>query len=280
MMDLARFDEQLLDVVLGWLVHLRAAYSVHSFTSVIPQVLTEPSATAWEQVRREVRDRVHLSDALAHLLERHPSADLALVVQVFRNNWQAGGDRQDLVERLQDVLELLWLKHLPELKPNTPIEDGFCSLYAALHSDDEAVRAQAEARLIALQDHTVMYLFAVHSFGCCGGGPLIRVARLLKKIGSEAAIKQLRAYAEHPGYPQRQAIAGAALNELGIPFVLPEIKEYVCFVCGWPSTLVLGGHCWICGTYVCKDHGVVTDLNKYAIFCSQEHLTEGMRDII
>ena len=271
-MDTSEFDNQLIDVIAGWIMWLHIG-SVHAYTIGLRD-FPEPTATEWGMLRDELEAGVHLSEALDNLLERVPSDGLKLIVDAFHANLTEGGGSLDLSDRLDEVLDMLWDRYSPETKPAATNRSAIRELYRQLRSDNGTEHAQARDALLAMRDHAVIYLDSGLMFGAIYSTTSVAAINMLKVIGTESAVKHLVRYAQVPYRSEdpNRAVARAVLDELGIHYETSQAEVHQCAVCKRTSTEISGRHCWVCHEFVCEDHLVLTDLNKQAVFCSQEHL--------
>jgi hypothetical protein len=219
-MDIERFDTQLIDFVAGFLCMSRTTRSVGTcFYWASVKVMDEPSAIEWKQADDERYQGVHLTVALAHLLERIPSENLRLVVDTFHASPDLGD--ADFREQLKVTLDKLWERHNVEPKPRiTSFDETQDTLEQYFVHYTYGGQPQAKEKLLSLGNHLVPYVICGIEYGDSSVG--YALFDLLKRLDSPVARKRLIAYAnttsnDQIGY-QHRYIARQTLEELGIPY--------------------------------------------------------------
>lgn len=318
MKDIVKFDDQLIDVVTGWLIFRRMGYSVHACLFYAGSVLMpEPSASEWQRVDGELAELPpngphHLGIPLDSLLQRVPSENLKLLVEVFRQNREEGYGGTDLDERMRKLLGILWERHDPATKPPiTNYAEIVETLKTFTFSAQESICAESRARLLPLGSHLLPYLIC--TLENSGVHYTIPIFSLLKALSDEGTVKNMRRYAETPKthhWSRYGAIARTLLDELGIHYTTEQIPgtqcqecgrllsekaygdgsnsmcavchKYVingCAICNRPGTELTSEYCWVCQKYVCPEHQFHSNYHTRAVFCSAEHQQEGNRHL-
>lgn len=92
------FDQQLPDFLGLWVNSLRSGYSVLQALEAISREAPPPTSTEIKRVVQEVQLGIPMEDALDHLLQRVPSADLDLVVTAVNIQREVGGNLAEVLE--------------------------------------------------------------------------------------------------------------------------------------------------------------------------------------
>ena len=93
-----KFHEQLLDVLIMIKGAVQAGYSLMQALDMMAEQVSEPSATEYGRVLREVRFGIPLEQALLNLSERMENDDLQIVVTAIIINTQVGGNLSTVLE--------------------------------------------------------------------------------------------------------------------------------------------------------------------------------------
>ena len=93
-----KFHEQLLDVLIMIKGAVQAGYSLMLALDMMAEQVSEPSATEYGRVLREVRFGIPLEQALLNLSERMENDDLQIVVTAIIINTQVGGNLSTVLE--------------------------------------------------------------------------------------------------------------------------------------------------------------------------------------
>lgn len=92
------FENQLTDLLGLWVNSLRSGYSVLQALEAIGRESPPPTSTEIKRVVQEVQLGIPMEDALDHLLQRLPSADLDLVVTAVNIQREVGGNLAEILE--------------------------------------------------------------------------------------------------------------------------------------------------------------------------------------
>lgn len=93
-----KFHEQLLDVLIMIKGAVQAGYSLMQALDMMAEQVSEPSASEYGRVLREVRFGIPLEQALLNLSERMENDDLQIVVTAIIINTQVGGNLSTVLE--------------------------------------------------------------------------------------------------------------------------------------------------------------------------------------
>jgi tight adherence protein B len=95
---LKKFEQQMPDMLGMWVNSLRAGYSVLQSLEAIAREMPEPTSTEIQRVVREVQLGIPLEQALDHMLERVPSAELDLCFTAVNIQREVGGNLAEILE--------------------------------------------------------------------------------------------------------------------------------------------------------------------------------------
>ncbi|MCS6869898.1 MAG: type II secretion system F family protein [Anaerolineae bacterium] len=95
---LKKFEMQMPDMLGMWVNSLRAGYSVLQSLEAIAREMPEPTSTEIQRVVREVQLGIPLEQALDHMLERVPSAELDLCFTAVNIQREVGGNLAEILE--------------------------------------------------------------------------------------------------------------------------------------------------------------------------------------
>ncbi len=95
---LKKFEQQLPDLLSMWVNSLRAGYSVLQALEAISREMPEPTNIEIQRVIREVQLGIPLEEALDHMLERMPSAELDLCFTAVNIQREVGGNLAEILE--------------------------------------------------------------------------------------------------------------------------------------------------------------------------------------
>lgn len=95
---LKKFEQQLPDLLGMWVNSLRAGYSVLQALEAISREMPTPTSTEIQRVIREVQLGIPLEEALDHMLERMPSAELDLCFTAVNIQREVGGNLAEILE--------------------------------------------------------------------------------------------------------------------------------------------------------------------------------------
>jgi len=95
---LKKFEQQLPDMLGMWVNSLRAGYSVLQALEAIAREMPEPTSTEIQRVVREVQLGIPMEQALDHMLERMPSAELDLCFTAVNIQREVGGNLAEILE--------------------------------------------------------------------------------------------------------------------------------------------------------------------------------------
>ncbi|PJF36969.1 MAG: secretion system protein [Candidatus Thermofonsia Clade 1 bacterium] len=95
---LKKFEQQLPDLLSMWVNSLRAGYSVLQALEAISREMPEPTSTEIQRVVREVQLGIPMEQALDHMLERVPSAELDLCFTAVNIQREVGGNLAEILE--------------------------------------------------------------------------------------------------------------------------------------------------------------------------------------
>jgi tight adherence protein B len=97
---LARFQEQLPDVLNLLVGSLRSGYGLMQSLRLVAQEMPSPSREEYERVTQEIAFGVPSTKALGHLVERMESADLEMVVAAIQVQNEVGGNLGDILAQI------------------------------------------------------------------------------------------------------------------------------------------------------------------------------------
>lgn len=95
---LKKFELQMPDMLGMWVNSLRAGYSVLQSLEAIAREMPDPTSTEIQRVVREVQLGIPLEQALDHMLERMPSAELDLCFTAVNIQREVGGNLAEILE--------------------------------------------------------------------------------------------------------------------------------------------------------------------------------------
>lgn len=95
---LKKFEQQMPDMLGMWVNSLRAGYSVLQSLEAIAREMPDPTSTEIQRVVREVQLGIPLEQALDHMLERMPSAELDLCFTAVNIQREVGGNLAEILE--------------------------------------------------------------------------------------------------------------------------------------------------------------------------------------
>ncbi|MBO9310278.1 MAG: type II secretion system F family protein [Chloroflexi bacterium] len=95
---LKKFEQQMPDMLSMWVNSLRAGYSVLQSLEAIAREMPEPTSTEIQRVVREVQLGIPMEQALDHMLERMPSAELDLCFTAVNIQREVGGNLAEILE--------------------------------------------------------------------------------------------------------------------------------------------------------------------------------------
>jgi tight adherence protein B len=116
-----RFDDQLVDVAMAFRNSLKAGLSLPQTMQMIATDFTPPASDQFRMAVREIQVGASIEEALHHLVERVPNADLRMMVGSVEILRQTGGN---MVETFEGVAETLKNRKKVEGKIKTLTAQG------------------------------------------------------------------------------------------------------------------------------------------------------------
>jgi tight adherence protein B len=101
---LAKFQEQLPDVLNLLVGSLRSGYGLMQALRLVAQEMPSPSHEEYERVTQEIAFGVPTTKALGHLVERMESADLEMVVAAIQVQNEVGGNLGDILAQIASTI--------------------------------------------------------------------------------------------------------------------------------------------------------------------------------
>ncbi len=101
---LARFNDQLPDMLNLMVNSLRAGYSTQQAMEAVSRELPPPISTEFRRVVQELQVGIPMERALDNLLRRVPSDDLDLVVTAILIQREVGGNLAEVLETISDTI--------------------------------------------------------------------------------------------------------------------------------------------------------------------------------
>lgn len=116
-----RFDDQLVDVAMAFRNSLKAGLTLPQTMQMIASDFTPPASDQFRMCVREIQVGASIEEALQHLVERVPNADLRMMVGSVEILRQTGGN---MVETFEGVAETLKNRKKVEGKIKTLTAQG------------------------------------------------------------------------------------------------------------------------------------------------------------
>jgi tight adherence protein B len=103
--ELERFDSQMLDITYAFRNSLKAGMSLQQAMQLIANDFANPSADQFRMVLREIQIGASIEEALHHIEERIPNAELKIMVNAIEILRQTGGNMVETFESLAETLK-------------------------------------------------------------------------------------------------------------------------------------------------------------------------------
>jgi tight adherence protein B len=103
--ELEKFDDQMVDITYAMKNSLKAGMTLQQSMQLIATEFRDPASEQFKIGLREIQIGANVEEALAHVEERMPNADLKIIVNAVEILRQTGGNMIDTFEQVTETLK-------------------------------------------------------------------------------------------------------------------------------------------------------------------------------